>query len=54
MAAKSEAEVSDLIQDILSLCSSERLFDYRQSAVALVIISIINNNLFNMGYLSSK
>lgn len=54
MAAKSEAEVSDLIQDILSLCSSERLFDYRQSAVALVIISIINNHLFNMGYLLSK
>lgn len=54
MAAKSEAEVSDLIQDILSLCSSERLFDYRQSVVALVIISIINNNLCNRGYLLSK
>lgn len=30
MAANSEAEVSDQIQDILSLCSNEQVFDSRK------------------------
>lgn len=39
MAANSEAEVSDQIQDILSLCSNEQVFDSRKKST-LALISL--------------
>lgn len=38
MAAEPEAQVSDLIQDILSLGSIQKVFDHRQSVVLLINI----------------